>query len=151
MPTAGGDAHSQAEERLAAVDARYTSKRKALVEVFIRSKRPMTLPEVIAANASLAQSSVYRNLATLEAAGVIHRIVTSDDHARFELAEAISGHHHHHLICSMCGSIEDFTLHPRVESAVAREFAGVAERRGFTTNAHQMDLIGRCAECATAE
>jgi len=150
MATADSDAHIQAQQRLGAIDARYTSKRKALVEVFIRSKRPMTLPEVIAANASLAQSSVYRNLATLESAGVIHRIVTGDDHARFELAEAISGHHHHHLICSLCGSIEDFTLPPRVESAVAREFAGVAERRGFTTSAHQMDLIGRCTDCEPA-
>jgi len=143
------DTHALAATRLGRLDppARYTTRRRALVDVFIRSERPLTLPEVIAANGTLAQSSVYRNLGILEAAGVVQRIVTGDDHARYELAEAVSGHHHHHLICTSCGAIEDFTLPPKVESVVARELAGVASTHGFSSDAHQLDLIGRCGSC----
>src|SRR5262245_54397798 len=99
--------HGEAARRLSAVGGRYTALRRELVGIFSAAGHPMTLPEVIAANGDLAQSSVYRNLAALEQAGVVHRISTNDDHARFELAEAISGHHHHHLICTDCGSISD--------------------------------------------
>ena len=141
------DLHGEAARRLGAIDARYTTKRRLLVEVFESADRPLTLPEVMAAEPSLAQSSVYRNLAALELAGVVRRIATNDDFNRFELSEAVSGHHHHHLICSACGSIEDFELPSQVEVAVARELEDVATRRSFATAAHQMDLIGRCADC----
>lgn len=148
--SSGDDTHAQAATRLGEMDppARYTAKRRALVEVFLKAKGPLSLPQVIDANGSLAQSSVYRNLGILEAAGVIERIVTGDDHARFELAEAVSGHHHHHLICTSCGAVEDFTLPAKVESAVARGLAGVAAARGFSTVAHQLDLVGRCENCS---
>jgi Fe2+ or Zn2+ uptake regulation protein len=147
QPDAPADLHAEAARRLRSIDARYTSKRRLLVEVFEAADRPMTLPEVMAAEPSLAQSSVYRNLAALELAGVVRRIATNDDFARFELAEAVSGHHHHHLICSTCGAIEDFTLPPRVEAAVAKELEGVARKRSFETADHQLDLLGRCADC----
>ena len=62
----------------------------------------------------LAQSSAYRNLAVLERAGVVHRIVTSDEFARYELAEDLT-HHHHHLICSTCGGVTDFEVSDAVE------------------------------------
>src|SRR4051812_19823834 len=110
------DLHMEAARRLRTIDARYTSKRRALVEVLERADHPLAMPELMEANGSLAQSSVYRNLAALELAGIVRRIVTNDDFGRFELSEAVSGHHHHHLICSTCGSIEDFTLPERVES-----------------------------------
>lgn len=147
MSISSTDLHGEAERRLAAVAARYTPKRRALVEVFAEAGQPMTLPEVIAANSSLAQSSVYRNLLTLEEAGVVNRIVTNGDRARYELSEAISGVHHHHLICAECGSVEDFTLPSTVESRIATEFAEVAGRRSFTPRSHQLDLIGHCAAC----
>lgn len=141
------DLHAEAERRLRSIDARYTSKRRQLVEVFAAADRPMTLPEVMSAEPALAQSSVYRNLAALELAGVVRRIVTRDDFARFELAEAVSGHHHHHLICSECGSVEDVELSPELEAAVERELHGVAKRRAFEVAGHQLDLVGRCGDC----
>jgi Fe2+ or Zn2+ uptake regulation protein len=79
---------------------------------------------------------------------VVHRIVTGDEYARFELSEALSGHHHHHLICSSCGSVEDMTLPPAVETAMAKELDKLAEQRGFAPSSHQMDLVGLCADCA---
>ena len=67
------------------------------------------IPQILEVDRSLAQSSAYRNLAVLERAGVVHRIVTTDEFARYELAEDLT-EHHHHLICRSCGSVADFTL-----------------------------------------
>ncbi|HKY14740.1 MAG TPA: transcriptional repressor, partial [Microthrixaceae bacterium] len=93
-----------------------------------------------------AQSSAYRNLAELISADVVHRIVTSDEHARFELAEELT-EHHHHLICVACGSVEDFTLAPDLEHALDTALDGVAGREGFAANHHRLDLVGRCQAC----
>ena len=77
----------------------------------------MTIPQVLEANTRLAQSSAYRNLVVLEAAGVVTRIVTNDDFARYELAEHLT-HHHHHLICSSCGDVADFALDDQAEAGL---------------------------------
>lgn len=111
--------------------------------------QPLSIPDVLEQDRTLAQSSVYRNLAILELAGIVHRIVTKDEFARFELSEELSGHHHHHLICSSCGSVEDMTLPPAIEITVTQELHRLAGKRGFLAASHQMDLVGLCAACQT--
>ena len=147
----GSDAlHLEAARRLDAVQSRYTTKRRLLVDVFKQADHPLSLPEVIAADSTLAQSSVYRNLAALEDAGVVRRIVTGDDFARFELAEELSGHHHHHLICTTCGTVADFTLPATVERALAATFRDVSDAHEFSVEDHQVDLLGVCTDCQVA-
>ncbi len=108
---------------------------------------PATIAELLEAGKGLAQSSTYRNLVVLEEVGVVHRIVTSDDHARFELTEAITGQHHHHLICEICGIIIDITLDPMVESALERSLAQGASAHRFRGVHHRVDLVGVCRNC----
>ena len=80
--------------------------------------RPLTIPEILDAQPGLAQSSAYRNLQLLEHAGVVHRIVTNAEFARYELAEDLTGDHHHHLICTICGSVEDVPASAGLEQSV---------------------------------
>jgi len=120
---------------------------RRLVDLLAATPQPLSIPELLALDRDAAQSSVYRNLAVLELAGVVNRIVTADEFARFELAEEMSGHHHHHLICTSCGSVQDITLPTSVENTVTRELQRVAIRHGFSPTGHQMDLVGVCAGC----
>jgi Fe2+ or Zn2+ uptake regulation protein len=108
----------------------------------------MTLPEILSSRDGLAQSSVYRNLVVLEQAGIVHRIVTNDEHARFELAEDLTGDHHHHLVCVVCGSVEDVTTSPRLEESLHAAVSEIDRATGFTTEHHRIDLVGRCRDCA---
>lgn len=108
---------------------------------------PVTIPEILALDGDLAQSSLYRNLAILEEVGAVTRIVTHDDHARFELAEALTDHHHHHLICTNCGSVSDFELAPDTESTLERAFNRVGRSATFQIDGHRLDLLGTCATC----
>ena len=64
----------------------------------------------------------------LEEAGVVTRIVTNDDFARYELAEQLT-HHHHHLICSSCGDVTDFSLDDKAEAGLDKALHKIARRR----------------------
>jgi Fe2+ or Zn2+ uptake regulation protein len=140
------DVHRAAAERLRRDGQRYTRNRRLLVGALDQSAGPLTIPQLLDRRRDLAQSSAYRNLAVLERAGVVHRIVTSD-FARYELAEDLTDHHHHHLICSACGAVDDFTVPPDTERALARALSGAAGRASFRTQYHRLDLIGVCHRC----
>jgi Fe2+ or Zn2+ uptake regulation protein len=134
--------------RLHRAGQRRTPTRDALVDVLAGAGRPLTIPEILGADGDLAQSSVYRNLVLLEQAGVVHRIVTNAEFARFELAEDLTGDHHHHLICSSCGAVEDAPASAGIERAVERAIDEVERATGFHTTAHRFDLVGLCRRCA---
>jgi Fur family transcriptional regulator, ferric uptake regulator len=125
---------------------RYTDNRRRLVHALEAAGAPLTIPEILAREGDLAQSSVYRNLSVLERAGVLQRIVTTDEWARYELAEELT-EHHHHLICAGCGVMRDFTLSSGVEEALDDALAGVATDAGFTLGHHRLDLVGHCGAC----
>ena len=127
---------------------RLTPTRQRIVDVLAGASGPLTIPEVLAAGRGLAQSSVYRNLVVLEEAGVVHRVVTTDDFARYELDEDLT-EHHHHLVCSNCGRVEDLPATPAVEKSVAAAVEQAARRAGFRTQHHRLDLVGVCAQCGS--
>ena len=138
--------HATAADRLRADEQRYTASRRSIVEALHAAERPPTIPELLDARPGLAQSSAYRNLAVLEQVGVVRRIVTSDEHARFELAEDLTGHHHH-LVCSSCGRVEDFTVSPQLERSLDVALGRVADETGFEVDHHRLDLVGTCRNC----
>tara|TARA_B100000686_G_C16666177_1_gene903716 strand:- start:836 stop:1222 length:387 start_codon:yes stop_codon:yes gene_type:complete len=125
----------------------YSGSRRQVVEVLLQTDRPLTLPEILDADNSqqLAQSSVYRNLTELEGIGVVSRMSIGDNHSRFELHESLTGHHHH-LVCTVCGRIEDFDVSEDFESQV-EELVFSAEDKGFLVDGHVFDITGRCSTC----
>lgn len=140
------DAHVVVARRLASVGQRYTDGRRSLIDALLAADKPLAIGELLT-SAELPQSSAYRNLAVLEEAGAVRRVVTDEDFARYELAESLT-EHHHHLICSTCGRVEDVTIPASLEADVDRTVARVARRSGFATVAHRLDLIGTCRDCA---
>ena len=108
---------------------------------------PLTITQILSADTSLPQSSVYRNLTILEEVGAVTRIVTRDDFARYELAEGLT-EHHHHLICSECGDVVDFSLDDEAESSLDRALRQAAADAEFDVEAHRLDLLGTCSQCS---
>jgi Fe2+ or Zn2+ uptake regulation protein len=141
--------HDVASVRLAAGDQRYTPLRRALVATLADAGRPLAVPELLEAIPHLALSSAYRNIATLVDVGVVRRVLGTDERARFELAEALSSHHHH-VTCERCGAVEDVAPSPRLERAVVEAAGVAAEELGYVVRAHRFDLVGVCPRCARA-
>lgn len=142
-----GELHGAVAARLRPTGQRHTASRRALVDALATADGPLALAEVQARCDDLPQSSAYRNLALLERVGVVHRIASSDEFSRFEIAEELSGHHHHHLICESCGRVADFTVPPTLEAALDDVLSEAAGAAGFDADHHRLDLIGRCARC----
>lgn len=144
---ASPDLHEQVAAKLREGEQRYTSGRRRVVRVLLDAGAPLTIPQILEADPALAQSSVYRNLAILEEAGAVSRVVTTDEFARFELAEDLSGDHHHHLMCSLCGDVSDFALDAGAEATLDQALRSVARRAGYEVDHHRLDLVGLCPSC----
>ena len=140
--------HDDVASLLRVGEHRYTTSRRQVISVLHTSAGPVTILGILEVDTGLAQSSVYRNLAILEEVGAVTRIVTHEDHARFELAERLTDHHHHHLICTTCRSVSDFELTADTEGTLNMAFAKVSRSAKFTIDSHRLDLLGSCADCA---
>ena len=87
---AASDIAHHVATKLAEIGQRFTSGRRAIVESLTHAQRPLSIPEILEHTTGLAQSSAYRNLTVLENAGVVVRVITTDEWARFELSEDIT-------------------------------------------------------------
>ncbi len=137
--------HEAIERRLALTGQRYTSTRRQVVDAMATLGHPATTPEIVARAGSIPQSSVYRTIALLIDAAVLVKVPGHDVHGRVELAEDLTGHHHH-LVCSTCGAVNDIAVTARLEHALAEAAAAVAEL-GYDVTGHRFDLIGVCPNC----
>jgi Fe2+ or Zn2+ uptake regulation protein len=141
------DLHVEIAARLKRDGQRYTRNRRALVEILRDTKQPQAIPDILRAKPELPQSSAYRNLTVLERSHVVRRVITGEDFAHFELVEDLT-QHHHHLVCSNCGRVEDVEISSGLEQNMEHALDAVADQAGFTTVSHRLDLVGTCRNCA---
>jgi len=140
------DVVAQIKRLLTASNQRLTRVRGSVIEALRGAGRPIRVDEILAVTPGLSQSSLYRNLAVFEAAGVVVRIQSADGRARFELSEELAGHHHH-LICTRCGAIDDVGLPDDFEQRLDGVLADVAAKSGFSMEHHRLDVVGLCRHC----
>jgi len=123
-----------------------TTQRQAILDVINLSDKHWDADEVATAlkerNNPIGIATVYRGLAALAELGLIESIQLADK-KRYERA---SKDHHDHLVCQVCGMIEEFckTEIERLQEIVARE-------HGFEIQDHQLLLFGICKSCKTGE
>ena len=138
--------HELVEARLRRVDLRYTSGRRAIVELLASAGYPVSISNIADELPDIPRSSAYRHLVDLQGAGVVRRIAAEDEFARFELAEDLT-EHHHHLLCVACGRVIDVTPTPAFERTVTRMVEEMTASQGFVATSHALDVIGHCATC----
>jgi Fur family transcriptional regulator, ferric uptake regulator len=140
------DLHGVAERRLRRIDQRYTSGRRAIVELLLGAGHPVSISDIAERLPELPRSSAYRHLTDLQAAGLIRRVAASDEFTRFELAEDLT-EHHHHLLCVSCGKVTDVTPPDGFEHQVAGAITDIASAAGFQAHSHRLDVLGLCSAC----
>ena len=141
------DVHLIAAKRLRSVGLRYSNSRRAVVDVLYDTERPLTIPEILERDGKLSQSSVYRNLSELASSSVVHRIVAGDNYSHFELDQDLTSHHHH-LVCTNCGRVEDFSTPAHLEEELDKALQKVARKSKFSVQRHRLDLLGTCEACS---
>jgi len=132
--------------KLAEIGQRFTSSRRDIISVLARTDRPLSIPEILEITPDLAQSSAYRNLTVLENVGVVTRVITTDEWARYELSEDLMGHHHH-MVCHKCGSVGDMRIPEQLEIDLDKVLGRIAVKAGFLMGHHRLDVVGICKAC----
>ena len=106
------------EKRLDESDVRYTRGRRAVVAALAATDGPLSAAELHRGlGDAVPLSSLYRSLAVLEEVGIVVPHYGAKNLTRYELAEWITGHHHH-LVCVDCGTVEDVDVPPDYENEV---------------------------------
>ena len=123
---------------------RPTRQRRAILEAVAAEDRPVSAQDLHArlrrSGASAGLATVYRTLQALADSGVLRTFQTPSGEVAYKVCEP---GHHHHLICTRCGRVEE------IPSCEVEEWAaGVAKRRGFAVSSHQADIYGVCASCS---
>ncbi len=139
----------EVEQRLRDRDVRYTRGRRSVVAALAAADGPRSAAELRGGGSAgqVPLSSLYRTLAVLEEAGVVVPHFGAKGVTRYELAEWLTGHHHH-LICVNCGTVEDVAIPQPYETQVRRLVDDIAADKSFTAVDHALEIEGRCARCA---
>ena len=87
---------------------------------------------------AISLDTVYRTLKLLEDKGVISRVGSTRDRARFDA----NTDPHHHFVCSECGMIGDFYSDVFDRFPVPRAVAEMGSVEGV-----YVELRGRCRKC----
>lgn len=120
---------------------RATTPRLALLKFLEKSKRPQTILEIASGLRAVDQVTVYRIVEAFAKAGIIRELDLRQGKRLYELADP---HDHHHVVCTGCGRIAEFTG-CGVEEI---EKKALRQARGFTKiTAHAVELFGICKTC----
>ena len=85
-------------------------------------------------------TTVYRTLQALADAGEVDVLRKEDGEAIYRRCS--SGAHHHHLVCTSCGTSVE------IESSEVEDWAiRSAHRHGFELKAHDAEVYGLCSTC----
>ena len=129
--------------RLEAHGERLTAQRRAVVEGLMRQRVALTPRELHAVlrqeHPTLGVATVYRTLETLEEVQAATRFEQPNHEGKYIYC---SPRHHHHLLCTRCGLVEEIAgcvLTP-VERALRRQTS-------FQINEHALTFYGFCAAC----
>lgn len=91
------------------------------------------------AGEELNLATVYRVLTQFETAGLVTRHHFEGGHSTFELD---SGEHHDHIVCVVCGRVDEF-----VDRVIEERQAAVAREAGYEMTDHALYVYGICASC----
>jgi Fur family ferric uptake transcriptional regulator len=134
-------------ERLRAAGERVTAQRLAVAETLATSRRPQSAEQLWrrlrAGHGEIGRATVFRSLEALVGAGVARRF-EPEGHASTYFA--CRAGHHHHLVCTGCGDVEEVN-----EALVLPLVEGMRAASGFEVDDARIDFYGRCARCAAKD
>src|SRR5882724_1153047 len=98
--------HDQLKSLLKEKGFKVTPGRLSILSILNKKHIPLSAEDIFKdlKGKKTDYATVYRTLASFEKAGIIKRVDLHKDEVYFEIV----GDHHHHLVCTGCGTIEDF-------------------------------------------
>ena len=134
---------------------RRTPAREAILSVLNRNDGHFSAEDIYltlhSAAPNIGLTTVYRTLNTLSHLGLVCKLDFGDGRARFELIEKPGRPtHHHHLICSNCGTAYDYADFIGEElELIHKTEKSLSQRYNFTIQNHTIQFSGLCETCGS--
>ena len=123
---------------------RLTPQRRAVLETIAGTEEHLTPADIHGRArrdcAGVGLVTVYRTLDVLTRLGLVCEVRTEDGHRSYLLTRPLE--HHHHLVCSSCGKVVDFT-----ECDLSELEERLSQRTGFRIDGHVLEFSGHCPSC----
>jgi Fur family ferric uptake transcriptional regulator len=132
---------------------RLTIPRRIILDVLSNTNEHLSAEEIYMkvhkVYPAIGLTTVYRTLELLTRAGIVYKFDFGDGRARYELSDSPKGKgHHHHLVCTGCGRIIDYTdfIDDEIE-LLNRTEKGLSEKYHFKITNHLIQFYGLCEDC----
>jgi Fur family transcriptional regulator, ferric uptake regulator len=127
---------------------RATAQRRAVARAVEETAGAFTVQDLHdrarALEPRLGLATTYRTLELLRESGGVHPLLGEGRTATYVRCRAEVDHagHHHHLVCTTCGGVEE------TELCAAPAESELERRHGFRAARHELDIYGTCRRCA---
>lgn len=126
-------------ERLELRGHRMTTSRRRVIDAVLAQPAHFTVDDVLHKTRRVGRATVFRTMKLLLDLNIVCRILLDDGTLHYRVS---TGRHHHHLVCTDCGRVEDFSQCD-VESLV-RDLQKATQ---YEVQAHWLEVYGRCQSC----
>jgi Fur family ferric uptake transcriptional regulator len=133
---------------------RMTGPRQAILEVLhARDDHPSAEDiylQVVQNHPNIGLTTVYRTLELLVQMGMVSKFDFGDKRSRYELEEGPEEkRHHHHLVCTSCHRVIDYTDFIDAELEFLRlTETGLSKKFAFKITNHMVRFYGLCDKCS---
>lgn len=124
---------------LANAKLKKTSARLSILGLFSDVCTPLCAEDIFK-KTKLDLVTIYRTLTSFERADILKKINLQKESVHYELSK----HHHHHIICTDCGSVEEFAV---CEIDKMSKEALKKSTKFNSIKEHSLELFGICKSC----
>jgi Fur family ferric uptake transcriptional regulator len=128
---------------LSSANLKKTKARTAVLECISHAKTPVSIQDLETAplvrKLTVDQATLYRIIHILLDNHIIREVNFHEGKTRYELATLP---HHHHIVCTQCGNVQD------VSDCLDKKAANSIEKEsGYSVVAHALEFFGLCPSC----
>jgi Fur family transcriptional regulator, ferric uptake regulator len=132
------------KEHLVRKRLKRTEQRETILEVFLQSKRHLTVEElhnlVKYRDPSIGLTTIYRTMKLFCDCNLARANHFDEGRVRYE--QQYKTAHHDHMICTKCAEAIEF-VNPQIEKLQEK----VARQFDFLMTNHRMEIYGLCQKC----
>jgi len=132
------------KKKLSEFKIKNTFLRLKILTFVIEQKKPFSADDLIDSifDTGIHKTTVYRNLDLFKEKGLLKEVDLRRDSVFYEYT---GGSHHHHIVCTDCGCVEDF--HSCAAESLTKEV--LSKSKGFrSVSDHSFELFGLCNKCS---
>lgn len=131
---------------------RWTVPREVILDLLSRTSKHMSAKEIYIAlhkiYPGIGLTTIYRTLDLLSRTGLLNKLTIGDGQNRYEFKSSEKNEHHHHLVCTKCGKIVNYSDFVDEELGLVKKTEEIlAKKYNFSISDHNIEFYGLCEKC----